>query len=531
MEEGPAIAALFFFAVFFKSKTKITFSEMVIVATMGSAGGSLGFMSNYFAAQAMVVAAKGSGEPLSILQMTIFCIVTSIVGIVSVVFLRQILIVKNEELPEDQRLPWVGSQAVKSAIDTLLAIGESIQPRYLAVFTIGSVIYVLFNDSGIGWVPEERPITLLGLSAFGAAIAFGPFLTGASYLMGMRTCVGFLVGGIALVAIAPLTPNPKAPNEFIWPGVMFLVTSGLTALVCHWRMIGKAVMSLFHASGGKNDDPIMSGKMFAILAVISVTIAAVFFYVEFKLTVFVIANMIVFGGIILQIIASRGAAQTAFNPIRVMSTLLAGMTAALGASNANASLSAAGFMAGTNSQATNLLGDMAYGRWYRIFSRWQFWTQTATILLSSVTVAIVFYHLRGQYEMIYNNEEGLKMPVAKMWATMCLLFDPDMKLNLPKYAVESMWIAGAVGVIYALFEELIKLRCWMPGSVGIGLGMVLSPSTGFGFFLGGLFMFYLLGRYLKMNPLTLNTIAISCIVGEGIGGILTSVFKVAGLIG
>lgn len=123
------------------------------------------------------------------------------------------------------------------------------------------------------------------------------------------------------------------------------------------------------------------------------------------------------------------------------------------------------------------------------------------------------------------------MPVAKMWATMALLFDPGMKLNLPKYATESIWIAGAVGVVYSLLEELTKLRSWLPGSIGIGLGMVLSPSTGFGFFLGGLFMFYLLGRYLKMNPLTINTIAISCIVGEGIGGICTSILKAFGLIG
>lgn len=393
------------------------------------------------------------------------------------------------------------------------------------------MIYVLFNDSGIGWVPEERPITLFGLSALGAAIAFGPFLTGASYLMGMRTCVGFLVGGTALVAIAPLTPDPEAPSKFIWPGVMFLVTSGLTALACHWRMIGKAVASLFNARSGKDDDPIMSGKTFAILALLSLIIVTVFFYIEFQLTAVVIATMIVFGGIFLQIIASRGAAQTYFNPIRVMSTMLAGVTAVLGASNAHASLSSAGFMAGTNCQATNLSGDMAYGRWYKIPSRWQFWTQATTVILSALVVAIIYDLIRDQYPMIHDSKEGLKMPVAKMWATMALLFDPDMKLNLPKYAVESMWIAGAVGVIYAMFEELTKLRCFMPGSVGIGLGMVLSPSAGFGFFLGGLFMFYLLGRYLKMNPLTLNTIAISCIVGEGIGGILTSAFKAAGLIG
>ncbi|MEK7251582.1 MAG: OPT/YSL family transporter, partial [Bacteroidota bacterium] len=233
----------------------------------------------------------------------------------------------------------------------------------------------------------------------------------------------------------------------------------------------------------------------------------------------------------LQIIASRGAAQTYFNPIRVMSTLLAGVSATLGASSAHASLSAAGFMAGTNCQATNLSGDMAYGRWYRFPSRWQFWTQASTILVSAFVAALIFDFIRDQFPMIHDSKEGLKAPVAKMWATMALLFDPDMKLNLPQFAIESMWIAGAIGVIYALFEELTKLRSWMPGAVGIGLGMVLSPSAGFGFFLGGLAMFYLLGRFLKVNPLTLNTIAISCVVGEGIGGILTSTLKVAGLIG
>jgi uncharacterized oligopeptide transporter (OPT) family protein len=57
IEEGPTIAALFFFAFFFLSRTKIIPAEMVIVATMGSAGGSLGFISNFFAARAM------TGEP------------------------------------------------------------------------------------------------------------------------------------------------------------------------------------------------------------------------------------------------------------------------------------------------------------------------------------------------------------------------------------------------------------------------------------------------------------------------------------
>src|SRR5690349_24766273 len=69
IEEGPTIAALFFFAIFFVSRTKITTTEMVIVATMGSAGGSLGFISNFYAAKAM------TGAPYSVLDMTLFGVV------------------------------------------------------------------------------------------------------------------------------------------------------------------------------------------------------------------------------------------------------------------------------------------------------------------------------------------------------------------------------------------------------------------------------------------------------------------------
>src|SRR5262245_22143444 len=75
IEEGPTIAALFFFAMFFLSKRAITSTEMVMVATMGSAGGSLGFITNFFAAQVMI------GEPYSLWEMTGFAIVTSVLGI------------------------------------------------------------------------------------------------------------------------------------------------------------------------------------------------------------------------------------------------------------------------------------------------------------------------------------------------------------------------------------------------------------------------------------------------------------------
>src|SRR5690349_13570877 len=72
IEEGPTIAALFFYAFFLLAKNKVTTHEMVIVATMGSAGGSLGFITNFYAAKAM------TGEAFPFWHMVAFAVATSL---------------------------------------------------------------------------------------------------------------------------------------------------------------------------------------------------------------------------------------------------------------------------------------------------------------------------------------------------------------------------------------------------------------------------------------------------------------------
>ena len=530
MEEGPAIAALFFFAMFVRSAKKITTSEMVIVATMGSAGGSLGFISNFFAAQAMI-AAKTGATPYTIWDMTIFATVTSIIGLISVILLRQILIIKDAELPEDERLPWVGAKAVKGMIDPLLEHSAgSLQPRYLVVFLSVAILYVIFNSSGVGWFPEVGMITLGGLSAYSAGIAFSPFVWGGAYLMGFRTCVGFLVGGIALLIMAPYLPRPAAPHTYVWPGVMFLTTAGLTALAVNWRVIGSAIASLFDVKGGHDDDPIMSKRTMLAFTVGGVLLTTGFMYFNFKLGLTIIVTMMVVGGLLLNLIATRVAAQTYFNPARVMGILLMGINALVGASNVNQSLTGAGFVAGSGAQGGNLTNDMAYGFWYRVKSSWQFWTQTSTVLGCALVAAVAFSLINANFVLSLDAEGGLAAPVAKIWAIMGLLFDPESAINLPPFAVESMWIGGIAGVVWALLESRSKIRRFLPSSIGFGLALILPVFYDFGFFAGGVMMFYVLGRYLKVKEVSLNTLAIACIVGEGIGGILQAGLKIVGLL-
>ncbi len=551
IEEGPTIAALFFFAIFFLSKTKITATEMVIVATMGSAGGSLGFISNFYAAKAM------TGTPYDVLDMALFGIVSSMIGLVMAIPLRHILILRD-------KLPWPGSRAVESVIKALVEESDRRQPMILGVTFVVCATYVVLNSSGFGIVPEETHLPYL--AAFGGAIAWSPFAIGGSYLMGMRTCVGFLVGAIALMVMAPYMPGPapgvefdmSAPNRFYWPGLGFLVAGGLMQMAINWRTIASAFKSIA-ALGSKadDDDPTLSGRtmmMFALVAFIA-TVAVLGW--RFAIPIWMTAVLVLIGGLIQNIIATRAAAQTAFNPARVMGILLQGVTSTMpGGSPAATNLTGAGFVAGSGAQASLLCSDLVYGRAFRVPSRWQFWTQTATVLPCAIISAYAFMMIHADRPLVLEapSDEitlpaptGDKVsdarsmletisaavlepakppphpaPVAKMWAQSALIFEKGSDA-LPEGALAWLLIGGLVGLVYTLAENIPRIRPWLPDGLGIGLGLVLSVSLGFSFFIGGFLLWIVLGRWFKVGDTTLTTIAVGSIVAEGIGGVLQSI--------
>lgn len=517
IEEGPTIAALFFFAFFFLSSTKINTSEMAVVATMGSAGGSLGFITNFYAAEAM------AAVPYSFWQMAGFSVVTSLVGLVFVIPLRQLLILR-------ENLPWPGSKAVESVIRALVEKGDPKQPMILLVTCVTMIAYVVLNDEdGYGIVPSGSEVAVFGLAAYGAAIAWSPFAIGGAYLMGFRTCVGFLFGATALLVLAPHLPEPGAPHHYVWPGIGFLVAAGLTQMALQGKTIVASMRSLFSRGGGAadDDDPIMPARWFGIFTGIALVIAALFSWFGLGLSFVITVMLIVVGGFLQNVIATRAAAQTAFNPARVMGILLQGVTALAGGTGAAQNLAGAGFVAGSGAQAGVLTGDLAYGRWLRVPSRWQFWTQIVTVVPCSLVSAWVFEQILAQQGGHMSIEgAGLAAPVAKMWAASALIFSGQAEM--PPFAYEAMAIGGAIGCVYVLIEQNPKIEKWLPSSTGIGLGLVLPIAYGWSFFLGGA-LFLIAEKRFKVREVSLTTFAVGCIVAEGIGGVLKPLLAVLGL--
>ncbi|MCW5800992.1 MAG: OPT/YSL family transporter [Deltaproteobacteria bacterium] len=509
IEEGPTIAALFFFAVFFLSKTKITTTEMVIVATMGSAGGSFGFISNFYAAKAM------TGTPYSVTDMALFGIVSSLVGLVMAVPLRQMLILRDN-------LPWPGSKAVEAVIRALVEHGDRRQPRILlGVFLVGLAYVVLNNDGGFGVVPAATVIP--GLAGVGGAIAWSPFAIGGSYLMGMRTCVGFLVGASALMIIAGLNPElpgvaEGSPHRWYWPGLGFLTASGMTVMVINWRTLTSAIASLVRPSKADDPDPAMNSRTLAAFATFAFGATVVVLGWRFAIPILMTVVLILVAGLIQNIIATRAAAQAAFNPARVMGILLQGVTSALpGGKSVDINLTGAGFVAGSGGQASLLTGDMVYGAAFRVPTRWQFWTQTLTVVPCAIVSAYAFEMINADKPLVLDGP-GHPAPVAKMWAESARVFENGIGA-LSNDKLIWLGIGAAIGVVYALLEHIPAIRKYLPDAIGIGLGLVLSPANGLSFFLGGFLLWIVLGRWLKWSDTTLTTIAVGSIVAEGIGGV------------
>jgi uncharacterized oligopeptide transporter (OPT) family protein len=517
IEEGPNIAALFFFAGFVLSKTRITTTEMVIVSTMGSAGGSLGFISNFFAAKVM------TGPGYTLVQMAAFCVVTSLLGMLAVIPLREMLVVKEQ-------LPWPSSRAVATVISTLVAKPDRRQAAFLGTFTLLCILYVVFNtDGGYGLFPAQVSLPVLGLGGFGAGLALSPFALGGSYLMGFRTAVGFLAAGLLLLAAAPVLPEPAAPQHYIWPGIGFLLGSGLTMMALNFGMLRDSFRSMtqLRRPGAEDDEAILSRRGLAAFATLVLVVTVAFSTGVMGLGLVLVLVLIVLGGFVQNVIATRAAAVTNFNPARVMGVLLQGVCAVFGARSAALNLTGAGFVAGSGAQATVLVGDMAYGRWFKVPPRWQFWAQMATILPCSLVSAAVFRNLNARTPLQLDGGR-LPAPVAKIWATTALIFDGQRAI--PPHAVQALVVAGLLGALYVVLEERAPFGKWLPSSMGLGIGLILPVAIDLSFFVGGFLLIVLCGRWLKVSAVTLTTIAVAAIVGEGLGGVLKPLLGVAGLL-
>lgn len=542
IEEGVCITALLYAGALILMRTKIVSEELALVATMGSAGGAFGFIANFYAAFCLI------GHPMSFWQMVTFSVLTSMVGLLAAPFLRQLYIV-------EEPLSWAGSKPAIATIDALSGTQGRKQVVILYVFIVLAFVYVFTSQIlELKWTPAITFLGILGFSTVTAAkiglgICWSPFIIGVGVWIGTRIGVGFLVAGITLTIFSPLIgqiyPDHK-PQEFIWPGVSFLVSYGLTELALEWRTCLKALQSVFAKRKGENFDKkldeTMPSKHLIILAIVVLVATIIYMKTVFNIPPYLVLIMTVFG-LVLVLIATRAQADSAFNPVRIMAVMLQGMCAACGGAATAINLSAAGFAAGSIGSAGILTGDNYFGRHYKIPAKQQWWLQIAVLLPIAMVSAYVFTNLVTVYQI---GSEALSSPIAKLWAETARTLGGEMG-SLPKYTKESIWICSIAGVLFMLVNTIVGkmmsnasgikkfILKFTPHPLGIGLGLILPIYYSFAFFFGAILLCEIVPGVFKMfrkevDENSLYSIASAGVVGEGIASLLGAIMIAAGIV-
>lgn len=551
IEEAAVLSTLIFvmFAQLSKQKT-VTRGEAVVVATIGSAGATLAFLANFFAALAL------SGRILSWWEATLFVLAVCSLGLVFAIPMRQLFVVKDP-------LAWPTGRVVINAIQAMINSEDVMQTRTLGFFAVVSFLYILFS-AGVPWFPEVSIIKLFGLGAFLTGIAWSPFIFGAGYLVGVRVGFGFLIAGLILVFMGPHTMDyvqgtltHVPPHKYIWPGVMALVTSGLTALVINGRSLIGAFKSL--GAKGSSDksaiDQVVSGKTLIVLMTISFLFAAVVLNAVFDVP-FKLAAIALFVSVaICDLVATRAYGESAFNPVRIMGILLIGLFVAMGVSDVTLALVAAGIASGAIIQTGILVSDSYFGRHFGVPARLQVSLQAMVLIPVALIVGLIFKLIAGTYQI---GSDALPAPIATAWYAMAEVLSG--KAQLPPFAVQSMWIGGFGGILLAILDWVAaqnikrvalcnehlqgsrrgKLggipaitvktvwRFW-PASVGICIGLILPIFYDFSFFLGAVVLCWLLPKVFNLKDNILSSVAAAGIVGEGLGQLVVGILKALGV--
>ncbi|PLX25925.1 hypothetical protein C0580_01010 [Candidatus Parcubacteria bacterium] len=545
-------------------------AEAVVVATIGSAGATLAFLANFFAALEM------AGRTLLWWEATLFILAVCSLGLVFAIPMRQLFVVKEP-------LPWPTGRVVINAMDSVIGSEDVMQTRTLAFFSIFSFLYIFFS-AGVPWFPEYSFVTAFGLAAFGTGIAWAPFVFGAGYLVGVRMGFGFLIGGIILILIGPYMPwelkTPDGatqffvynaskipegaikimPHKYIWPGVMALVTSGLTGLVINGKSVINAFKSLSPGSGGRIDpaDQIVSGKTLTLLMILSFAFSTLVLSLVFDIPVKMAIVGLVIGAMIFNLVASRAYGESAFNPVRIMGVLLIGVFAGMGINDVTISLLAAGITAGAILQTGILVSDSYFGRHFKTPAKVQVTLQGLVLIPVAFVCGLVYKLISNTYDIGGDSLDALPAPIATAWHAMAEVLSGQAQF--PPFAIEAMWIGGIAGIILAILDwraikaikesaRLAQMRVddgwrevdakaaystswrFWPNSMGITIAMILPIFYDFSFFIGAVVLCWLLPKVFNFKDNVLGSMAAAGIVGEGIGQLVVGILKATGIMG
>lgn len=396
----------------------------------------------------------------------------------------------------------------------------------------------------------------LNLSDWTMSLDHGLVLIGAGMLVGLRTTLWMLFGGLFLVfylgpmgldaswenahhEIVTAVTNPgKAWKEVaIWLGAPMIVAHGLTAFAGQWKTIARSIGGLVKKPGDEAESDAMQAiEVPTTWFVGGVSVASagiiVIAWLAFKVPPHYGALAIAMT-FFLGLVACRATGETDITPGGAMGKLMQLTYGKLIPQSTTVNLMTAAITSGSSLAAADLLTDLKSGYLLGANPRRQFLAQAFGILTGTVASTTAFYMLvpdASVFSGVDGRPPDFPAPGAQQWKAVADLFRNGVE-NLHPLDRHLIPIGLAFGATIAVLELVFpKKKNWIPSATGIGLGLILPFSGPFAMFLGALLAWIIT----KVNkawaekyivPMSAGAIAGESIVGVIVAGLNNFVFK------
>jgi uncharacterized oligopeptide transporter (OPT) family protein len=403
------------------------------------------------------------------------------------------------------------------------------------------------------WAPHLEPRTramvreAYALSAFNVVLDHSLVLVAAGAIIGLRTTLSMLGGGIVLVffispaamgrewtdlggRVVTAATRPEATWREIglWFGAPLMVAYGLVTFALQYKTIARAFAGLGRMGSGGPD--VVAERVevptawFAIGTAIAGTAVVVLAKSAFDIPLHYGA-LAVFLTFFLALVACRATGETDITPVGPMGKIMQLTYGALMPQSYSANLMTASITASASLEAADLLNDLKSGYLLGAHPRRQFIAQFMGIFTGTVA-SVLGYFLLVPDATVLTGSAGrpprFAAPGAQQWKAVAELFRSGIG-NLHPMAREGIAIGVLAGTVFAITEWVFpKERTWIPSATGIGLGLLLPFSTSLSFAIGATlaWVFSLVNR--RQAGRFVVPIASGLIAGESIVGVVVA---------
>jgi putative OPT family oligopeptide transporter len=498
-----------------------------------------------------------TGKTWSWLELFVWCLSVSIVGVVVAIGLRRQMLIVD-------KLAFPNGIATAETLDKMYARGtealKQVKALLLAAVVAGVWKYLIdakhvLSTLGFGWLFVAIKTKAGGLLAKAGTLALSaknltfalstsPLFIGVGAIIGPRAGVSMLLGAIgSWYILGPIVlengwVTPGKPDGMwfgplvkwmLWPGVIMMVTASLTSFGFSWRSVVAALSRL----RGKGDAPVESAvnrdefpaKLFMILIgvvlIISVICQIGFFGIGWGIATFGVLLTFV-----LAIVAARVSGETGITPVGPMGKVTQLTFGAIDPGNVSANLMAANVTGGAASQCADLLHDMKTGLMIGASPRLQTYAQFLGVLAGAMAGSAAYLVLVQDPVAMMDDPEWA-MPAVLQWMAVAEIFAQGLD-KLPAGTVPAMIFAGSFGIVLAVLEKLVPKSSlkWIPSPTAVGLAFVIPAYYSISMCIGGL-LAWVLGKWVpNWTARFLIVVAAGVIVGESLVGVANAIIAV-----